>query len=97
MAFEMRGGRCWMRIILVKGCDIDGVSCKSYTHDMFLLYRNLLKHAVLSVGMCCCMKLEDDCKWGAANDLNIIVIHLTFNVWTFKCLYSPAGRAFLGI
>ena len=70
MAFEMGGGSCWMRIILVKGFGTGGGSCKSYTGDVSLLYGNLLKRAALSVGMCCCMKLEDDCKWWAANDWN---------------------------
>jgi len=66
MAFEMGGGSCWMRIIFMKGFGIGGVCCKSYTHDVSLLCRNLLKRAALSVGMCCCLKLEDDYKWGSS-------------------------------
>jgi hypothetical protein len=43
---------------------------------MSLLYGNLLKHAAVSVGMCCCVKLEGIYKRWAANDLNTVVIHL---------------------
>ena len=53
MAFEVGGGSCWMRIILMKGFGTGGVCCCiSYTHDMCLLCRNLLEHAALTVGMC---------------------------------------------
>jgi len=64
MAFEVGGGSCWMRIILMMGFGIGGVRCISYTRDMSLLCKNLLKRAALTVGMCCCMKLEDDYEWG---------------------------------
>ena len=76
MTFEMGGGWSWMRIILVMGFGVGGLSCKTDTHDMFLLYRNLLKHAALSVSMCFCLKLEDDYQRWAMNDLHIVVVYL---------------------
>lgn len=58
MTFEKGSGWSWMRIILVMGFSVGGDGCKTDARDMFLLYRNLLKYAALSVSMCFCLKLE---------------------------------------
>jgi hypothetical protein len=61
MTFEVGDGWNWIRIMLMKGFGFGGVSCKSYTRDVILLYRNLgglFKNAALTVSMCCCMELR---------------------------------------